>query len=85
MVTKTFLPYYICDSNDGSDSSNSSDSSDSSDIFDSSDSSDRSNKQTFFTKKSFSHKHIFYPQFFQKKFPNHYFYPKSFLPNNFFH
>ena len=54
MVTKTYLPSYLCDSsggsdsNDSSDSSDRSDSSDSSDTIDSSDSIDSSDHTFFF-------------------------------------
>ena len=47
MVTKTYLPCYLCDGSDISDISDSSNSSDSSD------SSDSSNQKDFFTKKIF--------------------------------
>ena len=47
MVTKSYLPSYLCDSRDGTDSSDSSDRSDSSD---SSESCDRSDKITLVTK-----------------------------------
>ena len=48
IVTKTYLPSYLCDSSDGSDISDISDSSDSSDSSDT--------KKTFFHKQLFSHK-----------------------------
>ena len=57
MVTKTYLPSFICDSSDGSDSSDSSDSSDNSDISDSSD-------QKTFTTKNFFHIKTIFSQFF---------------------
>ena len=57
MVTKTYLPSYLCDSSDSSDSSDTCDSSDSRDSSDGSDSSDSSDskdssdqKTVFFTK-----------------------------------
>ena len=61
MVTKTYLPSYLCDcsdindstdSSDRSDNIDSSDSSDSSDISDSSDSSDSRDQNTSFTGKN---------------------------------
>ena len=48
MVTKTYLPSYLCDSSDVSDSTDSNDRSDNSD---SSDSSDSSDQNTFCTEK----------------------------------
>ena len=66
MVTKTYLPYNLCDSSGSSDSSYSSDScdrSDSSDISgtrDSSDSSDRSDQTTFPSDFFFSHQITFF-------------------------
>ena len=50
MVTKTYLPSDLCDSNDSSDSS------DNSDSCDSSDNSDSSDNTFFFTKKNFTTK-----------------------------
>ena len=48
MVTLTYLPIYLCDSNDSSDSFDSCDKCDKCDSFDSSDSSDKTNVVTFF-------------------------------------
>ena len=56
MVTKTYLPSYLCDISDSSDSSDTSDTSDSND---SSDGSDSSTKKTFFHKKNFFTKIFF--------------------------
>ena len=57
MVTKSYLPTYLCDSSDGSDSRESSDRSDSSD---SSDSCDRSDQKTLVTKTIVHKKNVFF-------------------------
>ena len=64
MVTKTYLPSYLCDSSDVSDRSDSSDSSDSSNSGDSSD------HKTLFTKTIF-HKKTFLPNNLFTKKPVH--------------
>ena len=63
MVTKTYLPSYLCNSSDSSDSSDScysSDSSESSYNSDSSDSRDSSNQKNLFTKLLFFHQKFFF-------------------------
>ena len=73
MVTKTYLPSYICDSSgisDSSDSSYSGDSSDSSDNIDSSDSSDSSDQKTFFSHKFFSTKNCLNQKLLSQKYLN---------------
>ena len=74
MVTKTYLPSYLCDSSDGSDSSDRngcSNSSDSSDSFDSSDSSDISNSSDSSdrnNKAKFRHKKVTHKKYHTRKF-----------------
>ena len=68
MVTKTYLPTYLCDSSDSCDSCDSSDSSESSYRSDSSDQKTFDNQITFFNYKLFSTtKNFFFLFFFYQK------------------
>ena len=73
MVTKSYLPSYLCDSSDGSDSNESSLSSGSSDTCESSDKKTLVTKTIFHAKKTVLSKKTYQKTFFKKKigFTNH--------------
>ena len=73
MITKTYLPSYLCDSSDGSDGSDSSKSSDTSDSSASGECRDQTTFINFFLTKKISQKktllatQLFFNNYFEKK------------------